>query len=137
MMDALTNEQERLQVLAEKGFIPPVSKGEGPRKAATYRAARRNHVKSHGMLPMWRQFTAAHANERAGLKARAVVANGAREAASKALVDSMLRDTGARRDVIVATAMLDHYRQQKRTRPVNRIIRELERQIRQAGGNNG
>jgi hypothetical protein len=37
---------------------------------------------------------------------------------------------GLRREVVVASAMLDYYCGVKRTRPVNRIIRQLEQVVR-------
>jgi hypothetical protein len=121
-----------LEQLAFIGFIPPLKKGSGPRPASSYRAARRNLVKSHRALPHWRNITAAHANNEAKIGERAAMANGAREAAAKAIADEAIRETGLRPQTIGAAAMLQFYREQPRTRPVNRIIRDLERQIRAA-----
>ncbi len=85
-MDATTNPTPAKTLpeqLAELGIIPPLTKGKGPRPAASYRAARRNHVKAHRQLSAWRQFTAAHANQVADIAGRQVVSNGAREAESR------------------------------------------------------
>lgn len=106
--------------------VTPAKKG--PRQADSYRAQRRNSWKAARQLPEWRNQAAAIANYKAGLAERQVVANGAREAAAKASVAVLVR--GERRDVVIADAMLQHYYACKRTRPVNRIIRQLEKQVR-------
>lgn len=119
--------------LAELGIIPPLTKSKGPRPAASYRAARRNHVKAHRQLPAWRQFTAHFANQRADIQARSVVAIGAREAAAKAVVDENALIKGLPQHVIALGAMVDYYHNiDKQTRPVRRILRDLGAQIRAA-----
>ncbi len=131
-MDATTNPTPAKTLpeqLAELGIIPPIAKGKGPRPAASYRAARRNHVKAHRQLPAWRRFTAAHANNVADIAGRQVVANGAREAASKAIVEANAH-TSLPQHVVALGAVVDYYREQKQTRPVRRILRELGGQIR-------
>ena len=115
--------------LAELGIIPPIVKGKCPRPGASYRASRRNHVKAHRQLPAWRQFTAAHANQVADIAGRQVVANGAREAASKAIVEANAHTTGLPQNVVALGALVDFYRDQKHTRPVRRILRELAGQL--------
>lgn len=99
------------------------------RDAETYRGARRNAARAERGFPQWRMTVAFGANKQAGLNARVAVANGAREAASKALTAGV---KGLPAYVVTAQAMLDFYRGEKRTRPVNRIIRDLERQVRAA-----
>lgn len=118
--------------LAELGIIPPLTKGKGPRPASSYRAHRRNHVKAHRQLPAWRQFTAGFANQRAKIAERAVVANGAREAAAKAIVEANAHMAGLPQKVIALAAMGQYYESVERTRPVQRILRELRAQIRVA-----
>ncbi|WP_448043760.1 hypothetical protein [Bradyrhizobium liaoningense] len=125
-------QKSNIDVFAEMGLIPPVGLKISPRPASSYRAARRNHVKTHRQLPAWRNVTAAYANQIADIAGRRTMANGAREAAAKALADTVTRDMGLRQDVVAADAMLSFYDKQKRTRSVNRIIRSLEAQIRAA-----
>lgn len=105
---------------------------KGPRKAESYRGHVRNTWKAARRLPEWREKAAAIANQNANLSGRAAQANMAREAATKALIDDNVRQTGLRRDVLATSAMLGFYLGEKRTRPVNRIIRELEKQVRGA-----
>jgi hypothetical protein len=100
-----------------------------PRPAASYRAARRNSVKAARMLPHWRLVVAEDANKSANLYGRAVTANGAREAAAKALVGNRAGIPA----LVTADAMLTFYRGEKQTRVVRRIIRDLEVQVRSAG----
>lgn len=121
---------DAIATLAEKGLIPPVAKSSGPRPASSYRAARRNHVKAARGLQAWREYTAVYANQAANIHGRHATANGAREVAAKALVDAAVKFPGLRHDVVVASAQLAYYREQKQTRPVRRIIRALERQVR-------
>jgi hypothetical protein len=106
---------------------------KGPRAAETYRGHVRNTWKAARRLPEWREKAAAIANQNANLAGRAAQANAAREAAAAALVQENVRQTGLGRDVLATSAMLAFYRGEKRTRPVNRIIRELKRQVRSAG----
>jgi hypothetical protein len=102
-----------------------------PHARATYRAARRNAVRKARGLSSWRAVVAATANQRAGIDARAVVANGAREVAARAFIEA--RGKGYRAACAVASAMLDYYRGLTgQTRPVRRIIRDLETQVRVA-----
>lgn len=103
---------------------------KGPRAADSYRGARRNSWKAARRLPEWRQHAHEIANWKAELAERAVVANGAREAAAKAMVNEATQTAGVRRDVVIASAMLDYYCTCQRTRPVSRIIRGLEKQVR-------
>lgn len=100
------------------------------RAASTYRGARRNHARANHLFADWRGMNAIVANGNADLQARQVVANGAREAAAKALTDANVLFKGLSRNVVVASALLAYYRGIKRTRPVNRIIRDLEKQVR-------
>jgi hypothetical protein len=100
-----------------------------PRPRTDYRAVRRNAAKAARKLPEWRESVSDAANERAGLAARQNQANGAREAAAKALVDAT-HTSGTPRHVLAASAMLAFYRTEKQTRAVSRIVRELERQVR-------
>lgn len=110
----------------------PVRVGRaGPRPRTDYRAVRRNAAKAARKLPEWRESVADAANEKAGLEGRANQANAAREAAAKALVDAT-HTSGVPRHALAASAMLAFYRQEKQTRPVGRIVRELERQVRSA-----
>lgn len=129
-----TSHKSNIERFAEMGLIPPVVKQKGPRPAASYRAMRRNHVKAHRQLPAWRSITAAYANQKANIAGRQALANGAREAAAKALAEENVRSTGLRQDVVAASAMLEFYRDVKHPgRAVNRIIRSLESQIRAVG----
>jgi hypothetical protein len=112
---------------------PPVAPGavkKGPRPRSAYRAAVRNTWKAARRLAEFREQSWRLANARADLAGRAVIANGARETASKALAGVM--QSGLRRDTAVASAMLDFYSSVKRTRPVSRIIRQIEQQLRAA-----
>lgn len=97
----------------------------GPRHASTYRGARRNHYVTPAARRTrfygWNAWEVA--NAKAHLHSRAVQANSAREAAAKALVANRSGDSS----VTVAGAMLKFYEGEKRTRPVNRIIRDLRR----------
>jgi hypothetical protein len=99
------------------------------RKAATYRGARRNNYVSPAAKQTrffgWNAWE--QANTKANLEGRAQLANAAREAASRALVNAGVL---AQPSIAVA-AMLDFYRDMKppRSRVVNRIIRELKRQM--------
>jgi hypothetical protein len=108
----------------------PVTKA--PRASETYRGARRNGARALRKLPEWRASAvmAIAANDRANLQARRHQANAAREAASKALIQNSVKQLGLRHEIVAASALLQFYRGEKRTRPVNRIIRELERQVR-------
>lgn len=102
-----------------------------PRAAETYRGHVRNTWKAARRLPEWRESVADAANTKANLEGRANQANAAREAAAKALVDAT-HTSGVPRHTLAASAMLDFYRGEKQTRPVGRIVRELERQCRGA-----
>lgn len=104
--------------------VPVRTKGV-PRHRNDYRARRRNVAKAAGMLPQWRESVAHAANMSANIVGRANQANGAREAAAKALVGNR----AGRADIVVAEAMLIFYRGEKQTRVVRRIIRDLEKQI--------
>lgn len=101
---------------------------KGPRAAASYRGARRNAARTSGGLAAWSKtcMMAIAANEKAHLAARQVQANGAREAAAKAAVFAA---PGVPRHVAYASGMLGFYLGETRTRPVNRIIRELLKQV--------
>lgn len=99
---------------------------KGPRAADSYRGHVRNTWKAARRLPKWREKAAAIANQNANLAGREVQANGAREAAAKAIQ----QEAGLPRHVVVASAMLKFYRAEKYTRPVARIVRDLERQVR-------
>jgi hypothetical protein len=107
----------------------PARTGDGPRKRTDYRAVRRNAAKAARKLPEWRASVADAANQVANLAARQSQANGAREAAAKALVDAT-HTSGTPRHVLAASAMLHFYRGEKQTRAVSRIVKELERQVR-------
>lgn len=104
------------------------AKTNGPRAATSYRGHVRNTWKAARRLPEWREQAAAIANQNTNLAGRSAQANGAREAAAKAMAGA---EMGLPRDVVVASAMLDFYRKEKHARPVNRIIRALERQVRE------
>lgn len=101
---------------------------KNPRARSTYRAARRNAAKAARKLPEWREAIAHEANVRANLHGRYNQANGAREAAAKALIGNR----AGRPDIVAAEAMLAFYRGERRTRTINRIIRDLEVQVRSA-----
>ena len=103
------------------------------RAASSYRGARRNEVRLLCVLGSWRESGAYAdaANTKAKLNERAVQANNAREAASVALVKHGVLGFHRRADVLV-NAFLTFYRNEKRTRVVNRIVRDLERQSRAA-----
>lgn len=109
----------------------PVTKT--PRVAASYRGARRNAARAAGGLSEWRRtcIAAVSANEKAYLPARQVQANDAREAFSKGVIEAQANPKGLPGSVVGLSAMLDFYRSEKRTRPVNRIIRSLQGQLRQ------
>ncbi len=96
------------------------------RSADTYRGALRNAARSARRLPEWRETVAQGANMEANIVGRANQANAAREAAAKALVGNI---SGAPRQSVIANAMLEFYRGEKRTRVVSRIVRDLERQV--------
>ncbi len=118
----------------EECFYPTAPKAKkGPRAAETYRGHVRNAWKAARRLPEWREKAAAIANQNANLAGREAQANAAREAAATALLRENVQQTGLRRDVLATSATLAFYYREKRTRPVNRIIRELERQVRSAG----
>lgn len=110
----------------------PLSTTKAPRAAASYRGARRNAARAAGGLSEWRTscIAAVHANEKAFLDARRVQANDAREAFSKGVIEAQANPRGLPGSVVGMSAMLDFYRGEKRTRPVNRIIRALEGQLR-------
>lgn len=95
-----------------------------PRKAETYRAARRNEARRAGKLAEWRETAYAQANTTAKLVERAGQANAAREAAVKAIVAA---GPLGRIEAIANDAMLTFYRGEKPTRVVNRIVRTLKR----------
>lgn len=82
-----------------------------------------------GALIVWRTegFAAIAANNAAKITERAVQANAAREAATKAIMSN----PGVPPQRIVVHAFLDFYRGEKQTRPVRRIVRDLEQQARQ------
>jgi hypothetical protein len=103
---------------------------KAPRAASSYRGARRNAAKAARGLADWRDRSAYDANMAAGIYARAAVANGAREAAAAALVNNRF----GMQEVTAAAAMLRYYCTAgvKRTRPVNRIIRELSKHVQSA-----
>lgn len=105
-------------------------KTKGPRAATSYRGHVRNTWKAARRLPEWREKAAAIANQNANLAGRKAQANGAREAAAKAILANNASHFGLPRRVVVDSAMLEFYRGKKLTRPVNRIIRDLERQVR-------
>ncbi|WP_158711677.1 hypothetical protein [Streptomyces xylophagus] len=96
--------------------------------ADSYRGARRNNARREGWLKKWRNgMFAVAANDKAKLNERAVMANSAREEAARALVAA-----GVLAQPTVATAaMLDFYSRvpAPRSRVVNRIIRDLRRQM--------
>lgn len=106
------------------------------RSASTYRGARRNEARRDRGLPRqdhglrkWREGRHAEtANIHADLRARMLQANSAREAVAKAMVlAGPLAGPG-----VATHAFLTFYRGEKRTRVVNRIIRDLERSSRAA-----
>lgn len=95
------------------------------RQASTYRGARRNHARKHRALGDWRA-SARHvtaANFVAKLYERSVMANAAREAASKAI--SFARAAGIPVAGVAHAAFVAFYAAQKRTRVVGRILRDL------------
>ena len=98
------------------------------RNADSYRGARRNNARREGWLKKWRNgMFAVAANDKAKLNERAVMANSAREEAARALVAA-----GVLAQPTVATAArLDFYSRvpAPRSRVVNRIIRDLRRQM--------
>lgn len=104
-------------------------KTTGPRAATSYRGHVRNTWKAARRLPEWRERVATIANQNANLSGREAQANSAREAAAKAL-HVHGAEAGLPRHVVVASAMLSFYRKEKQTRPMARIIRDLERQVR-------
>lgn len=118
-----------MQVTTSPPVAPSAAK-KGPRPRSAYRAAVRNTWKAARRLPEFRAKSWRLANARADLAGRAAIANGAREAAAKALANVM--QSGLRAETAIASAMLDFYNGVKRTRPVSRIIRNLEQQLRAA-----
>lgn len=114
---------------------PPATRlvpAKGPRPRTDYRAVRRNAAKTARMLLEWRETVAEAANIKANIHIRADQANGAREAAAKALAIDNVMHMGLRRDVMVAFAMLKFYRAERRTRSITRIIRGLEKHVQDA-----
>lgn len=102
------------------------------RTSASYRGARRNLARKDHGLRAWRAGGhAMAANEHAKINERAQMANEAREAASKALVEHGILGYRRREDVVLS-AFVDFYSKQKPTRSVSRIMRELNRQKRAA-----
>lgn len=95
------------------------------RDSSTYRGARRNYARRHGELGTWRASAmyVTAANYAAKLYARAVQANAAREAAAKAIVANV---TGAPLASVIQAAYAAFYAAAKRTRAVNRILRDLK-----------
>lgn len=95
------------------------------RAASSYRGARRNYARDNRALGDWRRSShhVVAANFAAKLYDRSVMANAAREAASKAVVEA----TGNGHPVAGAAqaAFLAFYKAQKRTRVVGRILRDL------------
>lgn len=96
------------------------------RAASTYRGARRNAYVSpaarRSRLYGWRAWEKANAT--ADLGRRSAMANAAREAAAKALVLAGPLASAA----VANDAFLTFYRNQPRSRVVNRIIRDLSKQ---------
>lgn len=107
------------------------------RHASTYRGARRNAARGASpfesvTLRGWRKGSyAADANEKAKLNERAVQADNASKAASKALVEAGILGFKRRADVVLS-AFIAFYQTEKPTRSVSRIMRELTRQKRAA-----
>lgn len=92
------------------------------RSASTYRGARRNLMRTRGLLTNWRdQGHDEAANAEAKINERAHMANNARESAAKAMVAAGALSGPA----VVNHAFLDFYSAQKRTRVVNRIVSSL------------
>jgi hypothetical protein len=103
-----------------------------PRESSSYRGARRNAARADGGIVEWSRscLMAIAANDKAHLGARQVQANSAREAAAKAVVEAMANPRGLTGSIVGVLAMLDFYRGEKHTRPVNRIIRSLQVPVR-------
>lgn len=118
-------------------LLPGYRKVEGqPRPPHTFRAPRREFMKgSHErrqLIPLWRQHVHQYANAVAKQQVRASIANAAREAMAKEMVDTEQLAVAAKRVLPQATrlalAALGIYRQVKNPgRAITRTIRELER----------
>ena len=94
------------------------------RDSSSYRGARRNLARRSGFLGWWRTSATyvIAANHKARLYDRAVMTNGAREAAAKAAVAN---HNGAPLAGVIHAAYVAFYASQKRTRAVARILRDL------------
>lgn len=90
----------------------------------TFRAPRRNGTKEKRQLPIWRVHVHQFANAVAQFQKRMAIANAARAAIAKAMVE---QTQAGFTPAHAAVAALGVYRQIKNpTRAITRIIRELE-----------
>lgn len=97
--------------------------------ATASKGARRNAAKKAGKLAIWRDNIAVIANHRANLDGRRAQANGAREAAAKAISSGVF----GLPHLLAAAAMLRFYSLEKSTRAISRIKRDLQVQVQVRG----